>query len=448
MIPELELNYGVFEKIEDAIDAAFVAQKDYEKNYTLEDRKRFIDAIRVKVLEEVEYISNMEYEETGYGRPEDKLMKNIATINDVPGVEYLPSGHFCGDQGVTMEFYSPFGVIGALTPVTNPSATIAGNGVSNLAAGNGVVFNAHPAAKVSTAYAIQLFNKTIVAEGGPNNLLTCVANPSMDSLNAITSDPRISLMIGTGGPAMVATLMKSGKKCICAGPGNPPTVIDETVDLDDCAVKLIQSHSMENNTMCIAEKEAFVLDEVFDEFMAAMERAGAKVLTAEEAEKVTAVSLVKDENGEYHANKEYVGKNTNVILKAAGVECEGDPRTAIFEAENMHPLVQTEQMQPILPIVRCKDFETALEWAVAAEHGNRHSASIWSENVLRATEMGKAIKTTIFAQCGPTLSAFGTGGEGTSAPTIATPTGEGPTGPWTFLRKRRFAMAGGRNYIA
>jgi propionaldehyde dehydrogenase len=314
----------------------------------------------------------------------------------------------------------------------------------NVAAGNAMVFNAHPAARVSTSWALQMVNKAIVEAGGPMNLATCCEIPSLDTLDAIAKSPKVSLMIGTGGPNMVDYLMKSGKKCICAGPGNPPSIVDETANLKEAAATLLFSHSMENNTLCIGEKEAFVVDEIFDEFVKEMEAAGAKVLTAEEAEKVVAVMLKPDEKAAtgYVANKKFVGKNTKVILEAAGVACEGDPRTAIFEAANDNPLVQTEQLMPVLPLVRCKDFDQALEWAVAAEHGNRHSASIWSENTERVTRFGKAVKTTAFVQCAPTMTAVA------GSPTIATPTGEGPCGPWSFLRKRRFSQGGGRGYIA
>lgn len=442
MIPKLELGHDVFANIEDAINAASAAQKVYEKDYTMEDRGRIIAAVRQRLADEARTFADMEYEETGYGRPDDKYGKNLATALGIPGIESIPKDVYTAtEQGMVINVYSPFGVIGALTPVTNPSATITGNGLCNLAAGNAVVFNAHPAAKVSTAYALQVFNQAVVAAGGPENMITCIAEPTMESLDAIAKSPLIALMIGTGGPAMVNTLMKSGKKCICAGPGNPPSIVDETCDLDECARTLLMSHSMENNTLCVGEKEAFVVDEIFDVFMDAMERAGAKRLTKEEGAKVTALTCVPNGNGGYSANKKYVGKNTSVILEAAGIACEGDPRTAIFEADNMDPLVQTEQLMPILPVVRCKDFEEAMERAVFAEHGNRHSASIWSEDIKRVTAFGKAVKTTAFVQCGMTMTAV------PGSPTIATPTGEGPTGPWTFLRRRRFSMGGGRGYI-
>ena len=445
MIPKLELGNGVFADINDAIEAAAAAQKDYEKNLTIEDSKRIVEAVRKTLIENAQFFSDMEYEETGYGRPEDKIQKNLGNAI-IPGVETLPmSVYSADDNGMVYDFYSPFGVIGALTPVTNPSATIAGNGICNLSAGNAVVFNAHPAAKVSTAIALQTVNKAVVAAGGPNNMLTCIAEPTLDTLDVIAKSPLVSLMIGTGGPAMVATLMKSGKKCICAGPGNPPSIVDETCNLAECAPTLIMSHSLENNTLCIGEKEVFVVDAIFDDFIEAMKATGmVRMLTDEEAAKVTATALQPNEKeiSGYSPVKKFVGKNANVILEAAGVACEGDPRTAVMIVDNDHPFVQTEQLMPILPVVRCKDFEEAMERAVAAEHGNRHSASIWSEDIKRVTAFGKAVKTTAYVQCAMTMTAV------PGSPTIATPTGEGPTGPWTFLRKRRLSQGGGRGYIA
>lgn len=445
MIPKLELGNGVFATIEEALDAAYAAQKVYEATLTMDDRKRVVEAVRKVLIENAQFFSDMEYEETGYGRPEDKIQKNLGNAL-IPGPETIPTDIYTADDnGMVYDFYSPFGVIGALTPVTNPSATIAGNGICNLSAGNAVVFNAHPAAKVSTAVALQTVNKAVVSAGGPNNMLTCCAEPTMETLDKIAKSDKVSLMIGTGGPAMVATLMKSGKKCICAGPGNPPSIVDETCNLEECAPTLIMSHSLENNTLCIGEKEVFVVDAIFDDFMAAMEATGmVRVLTPEEVDKVVATALVPNEKeiSGYSPNKKFVGKHTKVILEAAGVACEGDPRTAIFVAENDHPFVQTEQLMPILPIVRCKDFEEAVERAVAAEHGFRHSASIWSEDTKRVTEFGKRVKTTAYVQCGMTMTAVA------GSPTIATPTGEGPTGPWTFVRKRRLSLGGGRGYIA
>lgn len=245
---------------------------------------------------------------------------------------------------------------------------------------------------------------------------------------------------------MVKTLMATGKKVVAAGPGNPPSIIDATCDIKKAAAGVCASATFDNNLLCIAEKELFVVDEIFDEFMNELEALGNYRLTREQADAVTAVGIVKTESG-YATNKKFVGKHASVILEAAGIKIDSDPRMAFFEAQNEDLYVQVEQMQPVIPVVRCKNFEEAMERAVAAEHNCRHSASIWSKNIDHVTAFGKVINTTVFVQNGGTMAAFGIGGSGTNSPTIATPTGEGVTGPQSFLRRRRFCMADGGNYL-
>ncbi len=363
------------------------------------------------------------------------------------GTEAIPTNMYASDQGLTVEYWAPYGVVGAITPVTNPVATPLGNGISCIAGGNSLVFNAHPAATGITSRTIQLVNQAVVEAGGPNNLLTAPTVPTMETLDEIMAHKYVKLIVGTGGPAMVKTLMSSGKKIIAAGPGNPPSIVDETADIKKAAAGLLGSASFDNNLLCIAEKEIFAVDAIFDDLMKELEALGCYVATREEADKLTETCLVKTDDGEYAANKQWVGKMANVIAEAAGIKVEGDPRLIIFEANVDDPLVQTEQMQPVIPIVRCKDFDQAFEWAVPAEHGNWHSASIWSLNPYRVTKFGKAVNTTIFVQNGGTMAAFGLGGSGTNSPTIATPTGEGVTGPQSFVRRRRYCMADGMNYL-
>ncbi|MFD1174818.1 aldehyde dehydrogenase [Paenibacillus puldeungensis] len=438
---------GVFDTANEAIEAAVAAQKDLVLNYTLEDRDRFIGAIRAKIMPVMKELATSEFEETGYGRFEDKIAKNTGAVMLSQGTEAIPKNMYVSDKGLTVEYYAPFGVIGAVTPVTNPAATVCGNGIANMAAGNAVVFNAHPGAKKTSAMTVRLVNEAITEAGGPDNLFSMVENPTLETLDEIMAHPAIKLLVGTGGPGMVKTLMKSGKKVIAAGAGNPPSIVDETADIKKAAAGLYASSSFDNNLLCIAEKEIFVVDAVFDDFMKQLEALGAYVCTKEQGKKLTEICVSELPNGGHGANKKFVGKYANVILKEAGIEIDSDPRIAIFEAENDDLLVQTEQMMPIIPIVRCKDFEEAMKRAVHAEHGCTHSASIWSKNIDRVTAFGKVINTTIFVQNGGTMAAFGLGGSGTNSPTIATPTGEGVTGPQSFVRRRRFCMADGGNYL-
>jgi propionaldehyde dehydrogenase len=438
---------GVFATANEACAAAAEAQKKLVEDFTLEDRDRFIQAIRDKIMPVMESFALSEFNETGYGRIEDKMAKNTGAVMLSQGTEAIPHNMYATDQGLTVEYYAPYGVVGAVTPVTNPTATIIGNGLANIAAGNSVVFNAHPGAKETSAKTVELVNEAVVEAGGPENLLTMPYPPTLSTLDEIMAYPSVKLLVGTGGPAMVKTLMSSGKKVIAAGAGNPPSIIDSTADLKKAAPGLLASASFDNNLLCIAEKEIFVVEDVFDEFLQEFEAAGAYLLTPEQGQAVSKLCYVQLEDGTYVANKQHVGKMANTILAAAGIEIDTDPRLAVYVTDFNDPLVHTEQMMPIIPIVRCKDFEQAKMWAFEAEHDNKHSASIWSKDIDHVTEFGTIINTTIFVQNGGTMAAFGLGGSGTNAPTIATPTGEGVTGPQSFVRRRRFCMADGGNYL-
>ena len=443
----MEQRLGIFKTAQEAIAAAKKAQQALVKDFTLADRDRFAEAIKQAVLARIEEFSKKEFTETGYGRYEDKLMKNTGTVTDTQGTEAIPRNIIATDKGLTVEYFAPFGIIGAVTPVTNPIATIVSNSLYMMIAGNAVVFNPHPSSKACSLDAVECINQAMQQAGGPVNIAVTVEEPTLATLDDITGSPDVKLMVGTGGPAMVAALMKSGKKVVAAGPGNPPCIVDETADIKQAAAGILGSASFENNLLCVAEKEIFCVDSVFDELMKEMQALGAVMLNREQADAVTAAAIIQTPAGEYVPNKKFVGKMSADILAAAGIKVEGDPRLAIFEAQNDDLFVQTEQMMPILPIVRCKNFEEALQWAVAAEHDNKHSASIWSQSIDHVTAYGTVINTTVFVQNGGTMAAFGMGGSGTNSPTIATPTGEGITGPQTYTRKRRFAMAGGGNYL-
>lgn len=439
--------YGIFDEVAPAIEACKAAQKEYVTKYSLEDRDRIIDSMRKAFMDNMDFFTKSEFEEAGYGRIEDKVAKNTGAFTLSPGTECLKTNMYASDKGLTVEYYAPFGIIGAVTPVTNPVATIAGNGIAALASGNGIVFNVHPGAKNTSAAAVKIANEAIVAAGGPDNMLVMVKEPTMATLDDIMFNPAVKLLVGTGGPGMVKTLMGSGKKVVAAGAGNPPSIIDETADIKKAAAGITESSSFDNNLLCIAEKEMFVVDAVYDAFLEEMKAVGNVVISAEDAEKVTKLVVLEAPDGTKYINKKYVGKCANVILEAAGIPCPTDPRLALFEADYDHPLVWIEQMMPIIPVVRCKDFEEAMERAYAAEQDNKHSASIWSKNIDHVTAFGTIINTTIFVQNGGTMAAFGIGGSGTNGPTIATPTGEGVVDGSVFTRRRRFCMADGGNYL-
>jgi propionaldehyde dehydrogenase len=434
-------DHGVFERVEDAIEAAYVAHRQWVNHYKVEDRRRIIEAIRSVARANAESLAGMVWEETGMGRREDKILKHLAVIDKTPGVECLTTEAISGDDGLMIEEYAPFGVIGAITPSTNPTETIINNTISMIAGGNSVVFNVHPGAKRSCAHCIKLLHQAIVENGGPANLITMQKEPDMEAVNRMTEDPRIRLMAGTGGMAMVNALLRSGKKTIGAGAGNPPVIVDDTADIKLAAREIFQGASFDNNLLCLAEKEVFVMESVADEFISQLQKEGAYLLQKSQLEEILSFAMTK-KGDSYEVNKSWVGKDAEQFLKAIGVQ-QKEVRLLIVETDKTHPFVMVEQLMPILPIVRLKSFEECVESAVAAESGNRHTASIFSRNVEHMTKFAKEVETTIFTKNGATLKGVGIGGEGHTTMTIAGPTGEGLTCARSFTRKRRCMLADG-----
>ncbi|WP_026892089.1 aldehyde dehydrogenase family protein [Lacrimispora aerotolerans] len=434
-------DHGVFEQVEDAIWAADAAQRQWVNDYKVEDRRRIIEAIRSMARNHAESLAGLVQEETGMGRKEDKIQKHLAVIDKTPGVECLITEAISGDGGLMIEEYAPFGVIGAITPSTNPTETLINNTISMIAGGNSVVFNVHPGAKNCCAHCLKLINGTIVENGGPANLITMQKEPTMEAVNRMTEDPRIRLMVGTGGMGMVNALLRSGKKTIGAGAGNPPVIVDDTADIALAAREIYLGASFDNNLLCLAEKEVFVMESAADELIWQLQQEGAYLLQTDQLNDIMTFAMTT-KDGSYEVNKSWVGKDAGLFLEAIGVQNK-EVRLLICETDKAHPFVMVEQLMPILPIVRLKTFEECVKSAKDAESGNRHTASIFSRNVDNMTKFAKEIETTIFTKNGATLKGVGIGGEGHTTMTIAGPTGEGLTSARSFTRRRRCMLAEG-----
>jgi aldehyde dehydrogenase len=437
-----EGRYGIFTCVDEAVAAATVAFEKLSER-TLADRKRIIDHIRRISIEQSVELGTMEMEETKIGRLVHKIEKLKTLGERTPGVEFLRSEVFSGDHGLAVIEHAPFGVIGAITPVTHSLPTITGNAVSMIAGGNTLVVNPHPSGKRVAAEGVRRFNEAIYRDLGLDNLICVIAEPTLDTANAIFASRGIKLICVTGGPAVARAAMNSGKRAIVAGPGNPPVVVDETADLDRAARSIIEGGAYDNNLLCIAEKEVFVVAEVFDAMMAAMDRAGAVRLNAREVEALTRVAIVRVGEGEQKHDapaKEFLGQDAAVLARGIGKQVPAQTELLFGETDETNPFVPVEQMMPFIPFVRVRDVDEAIEKAKFYEHGFRHTAIIHSTNVRNMTKMGRAMDTTLFVKNGPCMASLGLGGEGYLSFSIATPTGEGVTTPLTFTRERRCSM--------
>jgi len=429
---------GIFDTLEHAFEAAKVAQKQI---HSLDLRNKAIQAMRDAALKHSRKLAEMAVAETGMGRVENKIQKNIIQAQKTPGTEDLQPIALSGDHGLTLIEQAAWGVVASVTPSTNPAATVINNGISLIAAGNAVVFGVHPAAKKVSQSAISLMNEAIVAAGGPNNLLTTVSEPSIETAQDLFTFPGIDLLVVTGGDAVVqAARQVTNKRLMAAGPGNPPVLVDETADIPRAGKGIVDGASFDNNIMCTCEKEIVAVDSIADALKAEMAKNGAYELNAEQANQLINVVLVDGKDGKKVVNRKWVGKDAALIAKAIGLKVPASTRLLFTETGKDHPFAVTELMMPLLSFIRVPDAGTAIETAVELERGNRHTAIMYSKNLDNLDCMANEINCSIFVKNGPCYAGLGFGGEGWTSMTITTPTGEGVTSARSFVRLRRCVL--------
>jgi propionaldehyde dehydrogenase len=440
--PALPYPPSGFASVDDAVKAAHEAYRALKRS-SLQDRHAMVQAMREVAAREAERLAPLIVAETGLGRPTDKVQKMLLAGRKTPGIEDLVPTAVTGDDGLTLVEPAPYGVVGAITPCTNPTSTIINNTISIVAAGNAVVFNPHPTAKRCSNEMVRLLDEAIVSAGGPRHLVTAVTEPTMDTGAALMKHPTIRLLIVTGGGIVVKLAMESGKRTIAAGPGNPPVIVDDTADLSHAARCIVDGASFDNNVLCIAEKEIFVFRTVADRLKEEMSRCGAYEVKGRESEALVAKVLDAHDPKHVVPCRDFVGKDASVLLEAVGIRPPPGVRLVMIEVKDLHhPLIQTEQLMPFIPILRVEDLDEALACALQAEHGFRHTAQMHSENVMRMSRVAREIETTIFVKNAPSYAGLGFGGEGHTTLSIAGPTGEGLTSARTFTRQRRCVVAG------
>ncbi len=436
---------GVFPTVDEAVKAAAIAQLKVAE-LSLPDRGKAVEIIKRMCEQNADEWGRLEMEETKIGRLDHKIEK-LKIVKQVLGVEAMRSDIRADTTGVCLIERAPWGVIGMALPATHSIPTMSSNAINVIASGNTAVFCPHPAGAKCAAMALRAFNREIDRELGIPNMITTMADPSIESAEQMFHHPGIALLCVTGGPFVVKAALKSGKRVIAAGPGNPPVLVDETADLNHAAKSIIAGASFDNNLLCIGEKEIFVVASVFDAFRAAMKRAGAFELDAAAVERLSDAAFKFDGPGKgcgrAHLKRDLVGRNVSDLAAAAGVSVPAGTDLLFGETKADHAFVVEEQMMPFVPIVKVANSDAGIAAAVEAEHGYRHTAIIHSQNMTTVTKMARAMNTTLFVQNGPCTAALGSDSPGYLSFSIATPTGEGVTTPLTFTRERQMVLGRG-----
>jgi len=431
--------FGVFRDVDAAVEAAAQAQRQLA-GASVKARADAVDCIRSVMRRDKEELARLEFEETKVGKLAHKLEK-LEVAAGVPGVEMLRTDATSGDHGLTVTEYAPYGVIGAVTPVTHSVPTMGCNAIMMVAAGNALVCNPHPSGAKCTVEATRRWNRAIFERIGVDNLVCIIENPTIESAAAIFEHPGVQMLCVTGGPVVARAALTSGRRAVVAGPGNPPVVVDETADISKAGKAIVAGAAYDNGLLCISEKEVFVVESVADALLDAMERGGGQRLSRSEMDKLAQAAIHQDEQtGHYVAVKEFVGQEPLVLGEAIGLRVGPKVKLLFGQADETNSFVPCEQMMPALPVVVVKDVDEAIEKAVQYEHGFKHTAIMWSRDVERLTRMGRACDTTIYVKNGPCVAGLGIGGQGYASFSIASPTGEGVTSPLSFTRYRRCTM--------
>jgi acyl-CoA reductase-like NAD-dependent aldehyde dehydrogenase len=432
---------GVHADLDTAVQAAQASFKAYDQ-VPLATRNAIIASVREALATQYRTLAELAVEETGLGRVDDKILKNTIVTERTPGTEDLEPIAWTGDHGMTLAERAPYGVISTITPVTNPSETIINNGISMIAGGNTVVFCPHPGARRVSNLTIDIINRAARRAGAPQPLLHSVDQPTLDVAKALLRYPGIRLNVVTGGPGVVREALDSGKKAITAGPGNPPSIVDETADIEKAARDIVSGASLDNNIICTDEKEVIAVAVIGDRLKEAFARSGAIVLPPHQVEKLRKLLLESERGPRTYAiiNRKFVGRNVDVILREAGIPCDPSKRIALCEVDADHPFVWTEMMMPVLPMVRVRTVDEAIDYALLVEHGFRHTASMHSRNIEKLSKMARLCDCSIYVKNGPNYAGLGYGGEGPTSFTIASPSGEGMTTARSFTRLRRCTL--------
>jgi len=426
---------GVYADFEQAAKAARRAFEANEKT-PVATRAKMVEGMRRAVLANNDALSRYAVEETGLGRYEDKLAKNRLVAEKTPGCEILRPIAYTGDDGLMLTERAPYGVMLAITPTTNPTETILCNAIGMVAAGNSVIFNVHPSAAQTCNWCVHILNEAIQQAGGPRDVLVSVEKPTVESANALMKHPLVRIVVVTGGPMVVKAAMNSGKKSITAGPGNPPAVVDETANFGKAADAIVRGASLDNNIVCIAEKEVIAVDSIANRLIDELKRQPVLWLDHRQVKELEKVVLEGD-----HVNKNWVGKDAALIAAQIGVRGHGhDLRLVMMEVDEQHPFVQHELLMPVLPLFRVKDVSEGIAAALRCEHGFHHTATMHSTNIDNMTAMARVCNCSIFVKNEASYAGLGLGGEGYTSFTIASPTGEGLTTAIHFTRERRCTL--------
>ena len=348
-----------------------------------------VKAVAEAAAAQAEVLANLAVEDTGFGRPQDKKIKNIlasekvyACIKDMKTIGVLHSD----PASKVVEIAVPVGVIAGIVPSTNPTSTVIYKSLIALKAGNAIVFTPHPSARNCIAKTVEVIQGALRGCHVSPDLVSSISMPSIEGTNELM---KISdLILATGGPGMVKAAYSSGTPALGVGAGNTPAFIERTADIESAVTKIMSSKTFDNGTICASEQSIVTESCIAAKVRATLEAQGAYFLQGEKLEKVKNVM----ERGNGSMNPAIVGRDALSIAHVAGIDVPAGTRLLISDEKGVGPKYpfSKEKLTALLGFYVVEDWHEACELCTALLHngGVGHSLSIHSRNEEVIREFG------------------------------------------------------------
>jgi succinate-semialdehyde dehydrogenase len=368
-------------QVQELVAKARIAQAAYE-SFSQEQVDAIVKGIGKYVYDNAEMLARMAVDETGIGVYEDKILKNKGKARVIwNNLKNKKSrGIIKEDPNANLVFVAkPMGVVGAVTPVTNPIVTPMCNAMFALKTGNAVIFAPHPKAEQCTQHLTDAFAKVVKANRGPDNLIQMITNGSVETTQELMKD--VDVVVATGGGAMVRSAYSSGKPSYGVGAGNVPVIIDRDVDIKDAAEKIVTGAAFDNGIICSHEQFVLTPEEHYEDTIQSFIETGKVWFTADKDTVQKLRDLVLPDG---HLNKNVVGKSPRQIGAMAGIEVPETARIILLPAEGTGTadVLAKEKLCPVVAILPYKTFDEAVAMAKAnlLVEGAGHSAALHSHN--------------------------------------------------------------------
>ncbi|MHC1722072.1 MAG: acetaldehyde dehydrogenase (acetylating) [Aminipila sp.] len=370
------------QEVRGLVERAKAAQKELAEK-TQDQVDQIVKSISDAGVRNAKRLGQLAHDETGFGVASDKVIKNIfgskgvyERIKNMKTVGVIERDEEAGTYAVAV----PVGVIAGLIPSTNPTSTVFYKAEIAIKAGNAIVFSPHPNAVKCILETVKVIRQAIVEAGGNEDLVSCISIPTIQSTDVLMSHPDTSLILATGGSAMVRAAYSSGTPAIGVGPGNGPAYIERSADIQKAVKCIMDSKTFDNGTICASEQSVICDDDMKEAVQAEMKKQGAYILNEQEREQLG--NFILRANGTM--NPMIVGKSVQVIADLAGLNIPKDTRVLVAEETGVgrgHPY-SNEKLAPILGFYTAPNYKKVCERCceILYYEGAGHTFIIHTEN--------------------------------------------------------------------